>query len=169
MQQNLISATLSDATVAEVAQHIQKINDLLGGLLVNLEVDDRRGMAKLGDKTLAFVGKTFEYGSQNSLLVPAFVDLAEGKKDLALATQLNTLAKLLMPLSQSVIDTATVAGSDAYVAGLGIYGHIKAAAANNVPGATNISDDLAKRFPGKSRNKKATDAGKGNEAQPGGQ
>jgi hypothetical protein len=155
MQQNLISATLSNEVVAEVTKHAQAIAQLLGGLLVNLEPQDRIGMARMGDKTLAFVGKTFDYGSQNEQLVPVFIDLTEGKRDLQLATQMNIIAKLLVPLSQSVVDTAMVAGSDAFVAGLGIYSHIKGAAANNVAGATSIAQDLGQRFPGRSRKKQS--------------
>lgn len=155
MQQNLISATLSNGAVAEAVSCAEKINDLLKGILVNLEPQDRLRMAKMGDKTLAFVGKTLEYGSQNSQLVPLFIDLAEAQRDFALASQLNTLIKLLAPLCQSMEDTAMLAGSDAYVAGLGIYSSVKNAAANNVAGATTIADDLSQRFPGKGRKKKA--------------
>lgn len=155
MQQNLISAILDDAAMNEAVTHIEKVMGLLKNVLVNMEPQDRLRMAKMGDKTLAFVGKTLEYATQNEQMVPVFINLPEAYRDLQLTTQMNTLAKLLAPLCQSVEDTAMLAGSDAYVATLGIYGNIKGAAANNVAGATTIAEDLGKRFPGKGRKKQS--------------
>jgi hypothetical protein len=153
MQQNLISATLSDAVVAEVETHLKAIATLIGGLLQNLEPKDRQAMAKMGDKTLAFVQKALQYAGQDAALLPSYISLPEAEKDLALTRQLDSILKLMAPLCQSVQDTVMLAGSDAYIAGLGIYGHIKAAAGNNVQGATSIAQDLSTRFPGKSRKK----------------
>jgi hypothetical protein len=153
MQQNLISATLSDAVVAEVENHLRAIATLLGGVLQNLEAKDRRAMAKMGDKTLAFVQKAVQYGTQNAGMVPSYISLPEAQADMQLTNQLNSILKLLAPLCQSVQDTEMMAGSDAYMAGLGIYNHIKGAAANNIQGATTIADDLSSRFPGRSRKK----------------
>jgi hypothetical protein len=153
MQQNLISATLSDAVVAEVENHLRAIAGLIGGILHNLEPKERQAMAKMGDKTLAFVQKALQYAGQDGALLPSYVSLPEAERDLALTRQLDAVLKLMAPLCQSVQDTVMLAGSDAYIAGLGIYGHIKAAAANNVQGATSIAQDLANRFPGKTRKK----------------
>jgi hypothetical protein len=149
MQQNLISATLSDAAVAEVENHLKAINTILGGVLQNLEAKDRRAMAKMGDKTLAFVQKALQYGGQNAAMVPSYISLPEAEADLQLTRQLDSILKLMAPLCQSVQDTEMMAGSDCYMAGLGIYNHIKGAAANNVQGATSIADDLSARFPGR--------------------
>jgi hypothetical protein len=153
MQQNLISAALPNAVVAEVETHLKAIATLLGGVLQNLEAKDRRAMAKMGDKTLAFVQKALQYGGQNVAMVPSYISLAEAEADLLLTNQLDSILKLLAPLCQSVQDTEMMAGSDAYMAGLGIYNHVKGAAANNVQGATSIADDLSARFPGRGRKK----------------
>ncbi len=153
MQQNLISATLSDTVVAEVENHLKAINILLGGVLQNLEAKDRQAMAKMGDKTLAFVQKALQYAGQDAAMLPSYINLPEATTDLALTRQLESILKLMAPLCQSMQDTAMMAGSDCYLAGLGIYGHIKAAAANNVHGATSIAQDLSARFPGKTRKK----------------
>jgi hypothetical protein len=153
MQQNLISATLSNTVVAEVETHVKAIATLLAGVLQNLEAKDRQAMAKMGDKTLAFVQKALQYAGQDAAMLPSYISLPEAAADLALTRQLDGILKLMAPLCQSVQDTVMMAGSDCYIAGLGIYGHIKAAAANNVQGATAIAQDLSGRFPGKSRKK----------------
>jgi hypothetical protein len=153
MQQNLISATLSDTVVAEVENHLKAIATLLGSTLQNLEAKDRQAMAKMGDKTLAFVQKALQYAGQDTAMLPSYISLPEAAADLALTRQLDSILKLMAPLCQSVQDTVMMAGSDCYIAGLGIYGHIKAAAANNVQGATSIAQDLSGRFPGKTRKK----------------
>ncbi len=154
MQQNLISATLSDTVVADVTGLCRQIETLLAANLQNLEPRDRLVMAKMGDKTLAFVRKAVEYGQQNADYVPNYMNLTEAQSDLQLTTQLNSILKLLLPLCQSMQDTAMMAGSDAYMAGLCIYNHCKAAAANNVKGATTVAEDLSARFPGRSRKKR---------------
>ena len=69
---------------------------------------------KMGDKTLAFVGKCVDYASQNSNLVPSFIDVAEAKKDFDLASNLNELLQQLQPLCQTFDDTIMMAGSDSY-------------------------------------------------------
>jgi hypothetical protein len=111
-------------------------------------------MAKMGDKTMAFVDKCLEYGDQNAQLVPSYLNMTEANKDYELANNLNELLKLLQPLNQSINDTLMMAGSDCFMAGLSFYSSVKLAAKNNVPGATAIVQDLEQRFPGRSRKAK---------------
>jgi hypothetical protein len=44
-------------------------------------------------------------------------------------------------------DTAMVAGSETYEASLAFYNNVKAAAAQDIPGAKAIHEDLKKRYP----------------------
>jgi hypothetical protein len=48
-------------------------------------------LSKMGDKTLAFVQKALEYAEANPTLVPAYLDIAEAKKDFSLSQDLNLM------------------------------------------------------------------------------
>jgi hypothetical protein len=50
-------------------------------------------------------------------------------------------------LSDNIDDTVMVAGSEAYQASLIFYNAVKVAAAQNIPGAREVYDDLKARFP----------------------
>ena len=151
MQQNLISGNITAAQINEAKTNITVFKTTLDGILQNLLPEEWLGLAKMFDKTLAFVGKCVDYASQNSNLVPSFIDVAEAKNDFDLASNLNELLQQLQPLCQSLEDTIMMAGSDSYQASLSFYGNVKLAAKNNVAGSTAIARDLAQRFPGKAR------------------
>ena len=81
--------------------------------LINLTAEDRRTLPKIGDKSYAFVTKSFEYARQNPKVVPNFMDMAEFEKD---TNGFNNLKKVLNPLQQLVEkldDTTLLTGSEA--------------------------------------------------------
>jgi hypothetical protein len=57
-------------------------------------------------------------------------------------------------LSDNIDDTVLVAGSEAYQAALVFYNAVKAAAAQDIPGAKEVYSDLKNRFPGAHKSKK---------------
>jgi hypothetical protein len=155
MQQNLISGAITDAEMAKITDAVTQITTVLKPILKNLTPAERQGMAKMGDKTLAFVGKAQEYSAQNPALNPSYLDVAEAKADFELAQKLETILKMLQPLAQSVEDTLMMAGSDAYLAALEFYFAVKGATRTNVPGSTTLYEDLKQRFPNRGRKKPA--------------
>ena len=106
----------------------------------------------MGDKTLAFVNKAFEYAYQNPKIVPSFLDLTEFGKDAAAVTNLKKVLIPLEQLSEKLSDTNLLAGSEAYMAALAFYNAVKGAAKAGEPGMKNIYDDLQSRFPGRGGN-----------------
>jgi hypothetical protein len=67
------------------------------------------------------------------------------------------LREFYVPLSQltkKLQDSMTLAGSEAYVAGLTYYGSSKEGVKRKLPNAVLIADELGKRFPGRSKTKK---------------
>lgn len=147
-QKNTISAVLSTEDKAAALQHIANIRQQLSVVLqFHLTPNDRREIAKMGDKSLAFVGKALEYAANNAHLVPAYLDIPEAQKDYALANGLNEVLRDLEVLATSLDDTIMVAGSEAYDAALVFYTSVKAAARTNAPGVQSIYDDLVQRFP----------------------
>lgn len=147
-QKNTISAVLSPEEKAAVLQHIAGIRQQLAvALQFHLTPHDRREIPKMGDKSLAFVGKALEYATNNMHLVPAYLDIEEAKKDYALANNVHEVLRDLEVLVTSLQDTIMVAGSEAYDAALVFYTSVKAAARTNAPGVQSIYDDLVQRFP----------------------
>lgn len=150
---NNISTEISAAQASEVAAAITAIQNSLSGLLnINLTADDRKAMLKMGDKTLAFVGKALEYAEQNPALRPPFMDLPEAKKDFKLAADIYAITQRLNTLVRALEDANKVAGAEAYQAALVFYASVKAAGRSNVGGASAIFNDLKQRYPAVGRN-----------------
>ena len=148
-QTNQISAAISAADLATIMENLASIKSKLSSILtINLEEDDRMGLAKMGDKTLAFVDKSLNYASQHPEIVPAFLDVAEGKKDFALASGMNAILKEVSMLHRGIEDAVMLAGNEAYEAARIFYNAVKGAAKSNVPGASAVVNDLQQRYPG---------------------
>lgn len=151
-RKNQISAAVSAAQSTAVMKSIDSINDALkDALIINLTADERSGMLKMGDKTLAFVQKALEYAKQNAALCPAFLELPEAQKDYELAASLEVIRQKVAALLRAIEDAEMVAGSEAYDAALIFYNSVKGAARSNIAGSQAIVDDLKVRFPGKRR------------------
>jgi len=146
--ENQISIIISEEALANINKAIATINENLPDL-INLTVDDRHQLPKMGDKTIAFVNKSFEYASQNPTIVPSFLDLSEFAKDTAAVTSLKRILMPLEQLNEKLSDTNLLAGSEAYMAALVFYTAVKGAAKAGLPGMKNIYDDLQSRFPGR--------------------
>jgi len=151
-KKNSISSEITPEQLQTVKDSIAVIEKTLANVLtINLEPADRSAMLKLGDKTLAFVGKAMEFGNLNAKIVPSFIDFPEAQKDYRLSQDLFTLLQQLNPLVRSMEDAGMVAGSEAFEAALNIYGTAKAASASNTPGVQAVVDELAKRYPNRKR------------------
>jgi hypothetical protein len=154
-QTNRVSATLTSEAKTNIKNAIKTIADNLP-FLISLTDDERRGGMKLGDKTVGFLDKNFNYTQTNTALVPAYLDVAEYGKDYTVTKDLLEILQALHPLVQSIEDTYTQAGIEALSAALVFYNAVKMAAKQGVPGAKAIYDDLQKRFPGGSGSANAT-------------
>lgn len=157
--ENKISLSVSSESMKKISDAIHVIQGELPFLL-NLSVDERKSLLKMGDKTVAFVHKAFEYANQNPQTLPAFVSLPEFEKDVQMV---DSLTKVLYPLEQLVEkldDTCKIAGSEAYSAALVYYKSVKSAANAGVPGMKGIVDDLSVRFGSKSGSHNAQDLNK---------
>ncbi len=151
---NRISSEITPEQAAAIATAFEQLKTALAPvLIINLTAEERKATLKMGDKTIAFVSKTLEYATQNPLLVPNYIDLAEAKKDNKLASDIYGIFQQLSTLLRAMEDTGMVAGSEAYEAALVIYHSIKGASRSNVPGTQTMHDDLKQRFPGRGKQK----------------
>ena len=140
------SSEISDADMQTALAAMQTLQQTLAPYLVNLSTDQKRGLAKMGSKSIDFVSKTLSYASANPQFKPAFVDLDDFSQDVAAFSKLRSLQQPMSQFSDMLDDSLAQAGSDALTAALAIYQTIKTAAKLNVLGAATIADDLAARF-----------------------
>jgi hypothetical protein len=124
MPQNLIAAALAEPDRDAVLALTQQIRAKLP-FLRGLAADERRGLAKMGGKSVAFVRQALRTAEQNPALVPANTVQAL-REDLALLDALLPVRDALTQLSELVDDTATATGSDAYAAALELYAVLQA-------------------------------------------
>jgi hypothetical protein len=152
-KENLVSLSISEGELAEIRKAIEVLQKNLLPYLLELTISEKESLAKMGDKTVAFVTKATEHAEAQPKLVPAFIDIAELRKDLEAIEILRPLFNSLNQLSKGLDDTMTVAGSEAYSAALAFYQSVKVGAKLNVSGAQEIYNDLQVRFPSKTRKK----------------
>ena len=144
---------IPSAVVKEAQNRILEVMEMLQPYVVNLKPEERRDILKLGDKTLAFGEKAFDYAKANPMLVPPYLDMGMFENDMKDTTGLRVLLATVQQLSMAIDDTIMVAGSEAYTASLTFYNAVKVAANQNVPGAKPIYQELQERFPGRPKKK----------------
>jgi hypothetical protein len=143
---NRVSIEIPPAIVADVTNKLNEVRTLLQPYLQALTVDERRSLAKMSDKTIAFVTKVEGYS--NPEFAPSFMEVAEFEKDMHLVHEIKPMLDICEQLASNLDDTSMLGGSEAYMASLLYYSSVKMAAKSGQPGARQIYDDLSVRFPG---------------------
>lgn len=146
---NRISTEITPQKKAAIVAAIQALKTELQGIIINLNVDERQSLPKIGDKTLAFDEKCKAYMTQRPELVPGFVVMAEVNKDRKLVADLMPCLQELAPICEGLEDTIALAYTDIYTADLAFHANVKQAAKRGVPGTDTIYNDLKERFPGR--------------------
>lgn len=147
MAPNLVSAEISDADQAAIMAAITTIREKLP-FLVSLTPAERRAMAKMGDKTRAFVEKSIEFATHHPDYLPRLFDLEEMRRDVELFSALYPVLMSLIQLQELVQDTYTLVGQEAYAAARIIY---KSAKANGQGAGLDASiAEMGRRFSQKS-------------------
>ena len=146
---NNISATLSDADVTEIEGHLDAIRTKMP-FLITLTTQQRRELAKLGEKSVGFEEKCETYMQSHSQFMPGFVGQDEVTKDRTLRSQLLHLLAQQQALLAAMQDTLMQVSSDLWSSDLAYYKSVQEAAKRGLPGAEAIYKDLSSRFPGTS-------------------
>ena len=144
--QNIPAEVLEQAT-----RKADELLELLAPYMMTLTPDQRKSMLKMGDKTLSFVDKSWEFSQNNPSLCPPYFNADDFRIDLDDALNLRGLRNKLQQACNGVDDTMMVSGGEAYNSALVFYASVKAAAQKNIPGAKAVYDELKKRFPGRSK------------------
>ncbi|MDR1400354.1 MAG: hypothetical protein LBJ41_10565 [Treponema sp.] len=135
---------------------IDEAKALLAPYALALTPVERRELPKMGEKTIGFVEKAYDFARQNPGLVPPYLDLDAFGVDFADAHGLWTLLNSVRQLEEAIDDTEMTAGSETYQAALVFYNSVKMAAAQDIPGAKAVYEELKTRFPQTGRPKPAS-------------
>lgn len=151
MTSNRISASLSQADRDAVMAAIVTIKEKLP-FLIDLTVEERKALPKMGDKSRAFVSKALEVATQNPEFLPRSFDIEEMRRDVQLFEGMYPIVMAMMQLQELLDDTYIALGSEAYAAALTVYTFAKASGQG--AGLESVVDELGQRFVRKSRKEK---------------
>ncbi|OAI20544.1 MULTISPECIES: hypothetical protein [Methylomonas] len=126
MNQNLISINFTDSALAEIDAALSVLENHFAGFL-SLSPDERRNLAKMGDKTEAFCRQTLIVSGQNRQALPPSLDMGEAVADLTALDQLRPRLHRLRELMTRGDDTDMALGSDIYSFCLDAYASLKIA------------------------------------------
>ena len=143
------SVAIPASVLAEAQTKVNEVAELLKPYLFNLTPAQRKERLKLGDKSLAFASKSYDYANSNSEFVPSYLDMEMFDIDMKDTTGLRVLLITLNQITTGIDDTVMISGGEAYNAALVFYNAVKQAAKQNIPGAKAIYEELKKRFPGR--------------------
>jgi hypothetical protein len=154
MTQNLITLDVPDADWTDIDAALLVLETKLGAKLLDLTVEQRSDLNKMGDKSEAFCRQALINGRQNVASLPAqtVTDLTAEEGDLAALDKLRPRLARLTALKEKTADTEMALGSDIMVFSLFLYGVLKAIGAG--AGLDELRVQLKARFVG--RPKKTT-------------
>lgn len=143
MSQNLVSITLSETQLMAAGNALTDLETQLSALIA-LDVNKRRKLMRMGDKSETFCRQTINVLKQNPQVVPPSVNVAEAQSDLAALDQLRPLLQRLLRLAERASDTEIALGSDAMNVALQGYALLKVAGKNQ--GLEGLRRELGSRF-----------------------
>jgi hypothetical protein len=151
MKDNKHVQAIPQAVMEELKAKAREIVALLAPYAVALTPKERHVLPKMGEKTVSFVQKSNELAEANPSMCPPFLDVAAFGMDLSDATGLLVVDNTVRQALETVSDIKLLAGSEAYQAALTFYSYVKMLAAQDVPNAKAMYEELKKRFPSHGR------------------
>lgn len=151
MSQNLVSLNFSADDLAAIDAAIGTLEQKLGSL-IELSIDERRTLTKMGEKSEALCRQTLMVLGQNVQLLPPAYDLAEAQRDLAVLDLLRPRFSRLRLLIGKADDTEMALGSDILTAAL--EGYALAKAFGKGAGLDALKQAMSTRFSGRGHSPK---------------
>jgi hypothetical protein len=151
MKNNNHSKAFDEHVLIEIENHLDELLEAVKPYATPLTSKTKKNLFKMGEKSHAFVAKSFEFANKYPDMVPAFIDMTEYADDHQDANGLFAISNKAKLLSDMLDDIKTTAGSDALQASLAFYNHLGLLVKQNIPGAKTIREELMKRFPRKTR------------------
>ena len=141
-----LTLDLTPAITTSVVAKIETIKTDLDGNLINLTNNEIASMYKMDTRRQSLVERGLIIATSNPTLVPAFANLAAAKQDKNRFDNLFTIKMQLVSLLQGIDHAMMASGSESLLFIRALYASLGAAAAQNVPGAKALYDELAEYF-----------------------
>ena len=156
MSQNLITLNIPDADWTDIDAALLVLETKLAPKLIDLTIEQRSELTKMGDKSEAFCRQSLINGRQNVASLPAqtVTDLTAEEGDLAGVDKLRPRLARLTALKEKAADTEMALGSDIMVFCLFLYGLL--VAIGQGAGLDELRGQMKTRF---TRKKKTTGGG----------
>ena len=113
-QQNFVSVSFTEDESAKTDSAILSLRETLLPKLKELNPEEKKDVAKMGDKTIAFVQKALEQAEANPDLVPPFLDVTEFKSDFDAVEKLRQLQASLAQLVDGIVTPLRSRGATRY-------------------------------------------------------
>lgn len=143
---NRNSTAIPAEVTSEVVNKLQEIDALLAPYCITLTKKERKEIVKMGNASIPFVQKSFEFAQTNGEFLPSHIKIDEWKIDLDDTISTEKINTVLGRVVEKTSDTRMGAGSEALKAALSYYQSVKRAATDGVAGAKPIYDELKKRY-----------------------
>jgi hypothetical protein len=111
MSQNIVTLVLTDAQIKAASDALTALEGALTGL-ISLDVDQRRRLIKMGQKSEVFCRQAISVLAQNPQIVPPSLHVADAQADLLALDKLRPLLDRLQKLAERGTDTEIGLGSD---------------------------------------------------------
>lgn len=146
MTQDLASLDISDADWTDIDTALTTLETKLGAKLVDLTIEERSRLTKMGGKSETFCRSALVTGRQQVAKLPAdtATDLAAEEADLADLDKLRPRLTRLTTLLEKTTDTDLALRSDIMVFCLSLYGVLKALGAGT--GLDELRAQMGLRF-----------------------
>lgn len=139
---NLFDTEIPADVTSKVLANIKECHELLKPYLTPLTKEDKRGVPKMGTRTMEFVYKVIEYAQSHPQFSPAGVTAADMDIDRKGREDVSRIIKAVIAFYDELDDTHVKAGSEFYKTALEYFDSVKRAAERNIPGAKAIVDDI---------------------------
>jgi hypothetical protein len=147
MKTNKHFLPIQEKKMESIAKSLEELREVISSHVTPLTPRERQMLPKMGDKTLAFVKKCYEFTQKNPEFCPNYFDMDAFEVDFKDAEGLYSIINMAKQIQENLVDIQMSAGSEAFQAALLYYTTVKKAAANDIPGAKTIYEELRKRFP----------------------
>ncbi len=143
---NRVSVVYTEEKITEIKSKIEDLKNDMMTNLINLTVEERQSLHKMGDKTYSFVLKSKELMTENPEFRPQYVDLDEMEIDLNTVKILSSYLITIEQLRSALDDTIMLAGSEALATAMAFYQFLKGASKSNVKNTKVLFDELKPQF-----------------------
>ncbi|MDR0645395.1 MAG: hypothetical protein LBG05_10930 [Treponema sp.] len=140
------NTAIPETVLTEIEGLFRQILTKLEPYRVPLTAEERKEMAIIGDKTLAFLRKGKEFIDLYPDLVPVWLNKADFTVDFDDVYNILPVKNLADQTREAVYNIQYLAGSESYHWMLDYYHSAKQAAARDVPNAKVVAEELGKRF-----------------------